>query len=76
MSQGIDPTKVRALRSATCLQDYLRYWFSLCSFFGQGYTGGDTRREGIGGDKEKPPDTRKPALGGLLVLFIDSWRHL
>ena len=37
--------------------------------------GGRRGMHGGGGmerDKEKPPDTRKPALGGLLVLFIDS----
>ena len=41
--------------------------------------GGTRGMHGGGGmerDKEKPPDTRKPALGGLLVLFIDSRRHL
>ena len=31
---------------------------------------------GAWSDKTNAPDTRKPALGGLLVLFIDSWRHL
>ena len=41
--------------------------------------GGRRGMHGGGGmerDKEKPPDTRKPALGGLLVLSADSWRLL